>query len=387
MKHVKHVQTGASHALELDPALSNISLPDAVGRNERGIFHLVLCTMDKMRVAVIGAGVVGLSTAVCIAESIPDCSVTVIAEKFSPYTTSDVAAGILSPHFSRETPIERQKRWFDDTFAHIFSIAQSEEASEIGVQFLSGWEIFKEAPIEPIPYWSDSVLAFRMMNNSELKRFPQATFGWTYTTLLCECTSYLPWLEKRLKNAGGQLQTGKITGFWELHGKYEIIVNCSGIGARALTGDMNVYPVRGQIHKVHAPWLKHFVRVGDGTSYIYPGISSVTLGGTRQKDDWRMSVDPSDSEAIFKACCALEPSLQRARKLFEGVGLRPVRAVLRLEKEKLEGEGSHMYLVHNYGHGGTGVTFHWGTAKEAAQLVQECVTEIRCRPVRPKPKL
>ncbi|XP_072405122.1 D-aspartate oxidase-like [Chiloscyllium punctatum] len=197
-----------------------------------------------------------------------------------------------------------------------------------------------------------------------------------------ECSRQL-----RLKNAGGQLQTGKITGFWELHGKYEIIVNCSGIGARALTGDMNVYPVRGQIHKVHAPWLKHFVRVGDGTSYIYPGISSVTLGGTRQKDDWRMSVDPSDSEAIFKACCALEPSLQRARKLFEGVGLRPVRAVLRLEKEKLEGEGSHMYLVHNYGHGGTGVTFHWGTAKEAAQLVQECVTEIRCRPVRPKPKL
>ncbi|XP_043531280.1 D-aspartate oxidase-like [Chiloscyllium plagiosum] len=191
----------------------------------------------------------------------------------------------------------------------------------------------------------------------------------------------------QLKNAGGQLQTGKITGFWELHGKYEIIVNCSGIGARALTGDVNVYPVRGQIHKVHAPWLKHFVRVGDGTSYIYPGISSVTLGGTRQKDDWRMSVDPSDSEAIFKACCALEPSLQRAGKLFEGVGLRPVRAVLRLEKEKLEREGSHVYLVHNYGHGGTGVTFHWGTAKEAAQLVQECVTEIRCRPVRLKPKL
>ncbi|XP_048452768.1 D-aspartate oxidase [Rhincodon typus] len=343
--------------------------------------------MDKLQVAVIGAGVVGLSTAVHIAESIPDCSVTVIAEKFSPYTTSDVAAGILSPHFSRETPVELQKRWFDDTFAHIYSIAQSEEASEIGVQILSGWEIFKETPMEPIPFWSDSVLAFRIMNNAELKRFPQATFGWMYTTLLCECTSYLPWLEKWLKNAGGQFQTGKITNFWELDGKYEIIVNCSGIGARALTGDMNIYPVRGQIQKVHAPWLKHFVRVGDGTSYIYPGISSVTLGGTRQQNNWQMSVDPSDSERIFSRCCALEPSLTRSCKLFEGVGLRPVRAVLRLEKEKLECDGRQMYLVHNYGHGGAGVTFHWGTAKEAAQLVQECAMEIRCQPIHSKSKL
>ncbi|XP_067841134.1 D-aspartate oxidase [Heptranchias perlo] len=343
--------------------------------------------MDEIRVAVIGAGVVGLSTAVCVAESIPHCSVTVIAEKFSPHTTSDLAAGILSPHFSPETPVNRQKRWFEDTFGHIFSIAQTAEAPDVGVQFLSGWEIFNVPPKERIPFWSDAVLGFRIMDDSELKRFPQATFGWMYTTLLCECTCYLPWLEKRLKNAGGQLQAGTITDFWELDGKYDIIVNCSGIGARALTGDRKLYPIRGQVHKVHAPWLKHFVRVGDGTSYIYPGISSVTVGGTRQKDDWRMAVDPSDSKAIFEGSCAYEPSLKLSRKLFERVGLRPARAVLRLEKEKLERDGRHMYLVHNYGHAGAGVSFHWGTAKEAAQLVKECTTEIRRRAIYTKSKL
>lgn len=51
--------------------------------------------MTRVRVAVVGAGVVGLSTAVCIAEALPFCSVTVLAEKFSPDTTSDGAAGIL----------------------------------------------------------------------------------------------------------------------------------------------------------------------------------------------------------------------------------------------------------------------------------------------------
>lgn len=53
--------------------------------------------MRSVRVAVVGAGVVGLSTAVCVAEALPFCSVTVLADKFSPDTTSDGAAGVLSP--------------------------------------------------------------------------------------------------------------------------------------------------------------------------------------------------------------------------------------------------------------------------------------------------
>lgn len=48
-----------------------------------------------VRIAVVGAGVVGLSTAVCIAEALPLCSVTLLADRFSPDTTSDGAAGIL----------------------------------------------------------------------------------------------------------------------------------------------------------------------------------------------------------------------------------------------------------------------------------------------------
>lgn len=53
--------------------------------------------MQHVKTAVVGAGVLGLSTAVRIAEALPHCSVTVIAEKFSPNTTSDGAAGILLP--------------------------------------------------------------------------------------------------------------------------------------------------------------------------------------------------------------------------------------------------------------------------------------------------
>lgn len=64
--------------------------------------------MQRVKVLVVGAGVVGLSTAVCIAETLPHCSVTVVAEKFSPDTTSDGAAGILlATEFPGETNTDR----------------------------------------------------------------------------------------------------------------------------------------------------------------------------------------------------------------------------------------------------------------------------------------
>lgn len=65
--------------------------------------------MDPVRVAVVGAGVMGLSTALCISKLVPGCSITVISDKFTPETTSDVAAGILIPHIY---PGERDLRSF-----------------------------------------------------------------------------------------------------------------------------------------------------------------------------------------------------------------------------------------------------------------------------------
>ena len=49
------------------------------------------------RIAVIGAGAVGLSTAVRIQGHIPGVDVTLIADKFDKDTTSDGAAGIFRP--------------------------------------------------------------------------------------------------------------------------------------------------------------------------------------------------------------------------------------------------------------------------------------------------
>ncbi|XP_060229545.1 D-aspartate oxidase isoform X4 [Meriones unguiculatus] len=155
--------------------------------------------MDTVRIAVVGAGVIGLSTAVCVSEMVPRCSVTVISDKFTPDTTSNVAAGMLIPHRYPETPEPVQKQWFRETFQHLSEIAKSAEASDAGVLLVSGWQVFRSVPAEEVPFWADVVLGFRKMTEAELKRFPQYVFGQAFTTLKCETSAYLPWLEKREK--------------------------------------------------------------------------------------------------------------------------------------------------------------------------------------------
>ncbi|XP_026085876.1 D-aspartate oxidase isoform X1 [Carassius auratus] len=331
--------------------------------------------MKRVKVLVVGAGVVGLSTAVCVAETLPYCSVTVIAEKFSPDTTGDGAAGILLPKEFPDIPLERQKRWFKESFDHLLAIADSPQASDAGVYLSSGYHIFKDIPCDKKPFWSDFVLGFRYMTDREMKRFPNYKFGQAFTTLKCECLNYLPWLEKRLRAVGGQIIHEKVTDLQKLALNYDAIMNCSGLSSRFLLKDEEVYPIRGQILKVSAPWLKNFIRDGDGNTYIYPGIRYVSIGGTRQADDWRLEVDKEDSKGILERCCRLEPSLRAAQVMGEWVGLRPGRANPRVERQYLHLQGRQVPVVHNYGHGGCGVTLSWGTALDALDLLRQSLFE------------
>ncbi|KAJ8291173.1 hypothetical protein GJAV_G00022240 [Gymnothorax javanicus] len=334
--------------------------------------------MQCRRVVVVGAGVVGLSTAMCIAESLPQCSVTVLADRFTPHTTSDVAAGIVmgGPPIP-SVPLHRQHRWFKDTFDHLLEIARSPQAAEAGVYLCSGWQVFREVPREPRPFWADDVLGFRCMTDAELKVFPQHKFGRALTTVRCECLYYLPWLQKRFKRAGGVLKKARVTDLRELCCDYDLVVNCSGLGAQELAGDSEVHPIRGQIIRVQAPWLKNFIQETNRNTYIFPGRDSVVVGGTRQMGDWRLGADAGDTKGILERCRQLEPSLRDAVLLEEVVGLRPGRATPRLEMVLLETSlGQKVPVVHNYGHGAWGVSLSWGSAVEALKLVRESLVNL-----------
>lgn len=75
--------------------------------------------MESRRVAVLGAGVIGFSTALRLAQEQPDANITVLAEHFDSGTTSSGAAGLWEPFKLSDTPAELVRQWGSETFAFL----------------------------------------------------------------------------------------------------------------------------------------------------------------------------------------------------------------------------------------------------------------------------
>lgn len=224
------------------------------------------------------------------------------------------------------------------------------------------------------PLIEDILPAYRRATEDELKICPgEWKFGSFFTTLLTECGLFLPWATKKFLDAGGRILNKRVGSFSDLHGSYDIIVNCSGLEAKTLCNDRKVVPIRGQVIKVHAPWIK-MAYYGDFDTYIVPGFSGVTLGGCRNFESYDLRPSEYDFESIKTRCEALVPSLKTAKVEEVKVGLRPHRDPVRVETEFMDSSRGILKIVHNYGHGGYGVTTSPGTAKHAARLVRDCWT-------------
>jgi glycine/D-amino acid oxidase-like deaminating enzyme len=327
-------------------------------------------------VCVIGAGVIGLSSACRVQDELPDVDVTVISDEFSPNTTGDGAAGFWRPYYVEGTPDKLIWKWGKDTFEHLYSLSMTAEGGTLGIFQCSGYDIYWNNQQEA--FWKDIVFGYRSMTAAELGQFgDRYRCGYAYTTMMCECKTYLPWLLKRFTSKGGKCMQRKVEKLTDLVGKYDVIVNCPGAWARHVNNDLQVEPLKGQLIKVAAPWVKHFVNAGDDDDlYILVGTGSVALGGTHEKGDWSRTIDPVHRKRIWEGCCRLIPSLEKAEVVEEWAGLRPSRPSICLEKEQLVVGNDTLKVVHNYGHGGSGVTLHWGCAGEAARLVKELLDPV-----------
>jgi|SRR5580704_7923258 D-amino-acid oxidase len=94
--------------------------------------------------------------------------------------------------------------------------------------------------------------------------------------------------------------------------------------------------------------------------------AATSSGRPRRGKHWRRSSLPDLdlAAAIIARCAAIEPRLRGAAVIGHRVGLRPTRPEIRVEAEQVGGS----LLIHNYGHGGAGVTVSWGCAAEVATL-------------------
>lgn len=131
-----------------------------------------------------------------------------------------------------------------------------------------------------------------------------------------------------------------------------------------------MFTIITHLFQVEAPWLKTFF-YGDYDTYIIPGFDAVTLGGCRQYDSYDCTINKYDGLSIKERCESLVPSLRNSKIVAQRVGLRPHRDPVRVEKEIQDYNGDRVKIVHNYGHGGYGVTTAPGTSLHACGLVKE----------------
>jgi D-amino-acid oxidase len=153
------------------------------------------------------------------------------------------------------------------------------------------------------------------------------------------------------------------------------VVDCPGLGARELVGDLSVYPVRGQIVRVKNPGLVMSVRDEfhpAGRAYVHPRSRDCILGGTLDEHRWDTTPDPATAAAIITRCTEIVPALADAEVIGTIAGLRPGRPEVRLEESSLEERSPRAgatRIIHNYGHGGAGITLSWGCAEDATRLL------------------
>lgn len=316
--------------------------------------------MADRNAVVIGAGIIGLTTAACLLDA--GWQVRVVALELREHTTSAIAPAIWYPPGEAGQP-DRVLAWAEYTYYTY--LGQTSEAS--GVALRSGRELFRSE--QPEPPWAAMVGG--VVHTPQYCLPAEYRDAHEFTVPMVEMPVYLAWLTRRVVNAGGRFEERRVSSLDDVEGQAELIVNCAGLGAAALASDDDsVLPVRGQIVRTTNPGLDRFVRDSghpEGRAYVYPRRSDCILGGTDERDRWDLEPDPHVTKRILRVCRELEPSLSGAEVIQVQVGLRPWRPEVRLEMGN--DRRNEQIVVHNYGHGGAGVTLAWGCARNVMALV------------------
>jgi glycine/D-amino acid oxidase-like deaminating enzyme len=367
----------------------------------------------KENIIIIGAGVSGITTALTL-----QClgyDTEVIAE----HTYDHLREAALHPGFASLFPAASiiPHSAHSDQLESIFSISQSlffnlRKQAFPGLTFHDHYEIF-EFKVDP-PSYLQKMLNVRFIDELDPNTIPKRAqsptlHGWSFDGLFADWPNYFTALNNRYKQTGGTITQQKLSADDISQLPAPIIINCSGTGSATLFDDPVEEQVisRGHIlHKKGAPLIKNSenqvvsynytpkasvysdLEGNPCDVYCYPRKDGWILGGSRQisrlhEKKWDQfsgneayQIDgysvPSQIIDLNRQILShtYDTELVNSDKLTAQIGYRYIRGKnsgLRLEHET---KGSKM-IIHNYGHGGAGVTLSWGCALRIAAQIEE----------------
>jgi len=320
------------------------------------------------QVAIIGAGVSGLTCGVLLAER--KYRTTILAKEIGQQTTSGAAAALWFPYDAE--PAEKVIPWALDTYKTLVDLTRDDYP---GVSIIELRQFLRTGEVQ-IPDWaiplgarslSSSVMSSEVetpltVNSSGFKS------GYAITVPLMDTTIYLDYLADRFVAAGGSIVANvHFEKLEDVDRKFDLVINCAGIGARELVHDLDLEPHRGQVAIVPRIEALSCAVVCDDAPLMYaiPRRNDCVFGGTNDLSS-DLAADPTTTDRILAECSRML-KIEKPNVLVERVGLRPFRkSGVRLQRDRLRDGRT---VIHNYGHGGSGFTLSWGCAREVVDFL------------------
>ena len=251
------------------------------------------------QVAVVGAGVVGLSTARLLQQK--GYQVTVYAKDLPPRTTSNMSAAYFGPTGASQpdhTTPEFENVWHRATrLSHRYF--QDYLGDEYGVRWVP-YYLVSHSQNPPSPQRGLGRLITDLYPETAQLDPSEHPFPTPYVrrrwTLQFEPSVYLNALLRDVRLASGprSVVVREFTNLDELLMLDEpVIMNCTGLGAKPLFGDEELHPVKGQLTVLLPQPEVNYAVVGGGL-HMLPRRDGIILGSTREANDW--TLEPSEKQ-------------------------------------------------------------------------------------------
>lgn len=307
-------------------------------------------------IVIIGAGISGMSTAYLLTGQ--GHHITICAKAFSPNITSNKAAAFWFPYHIRND--KRGIGWCQTSYQYYKALAQQPGA---GISMRPLKKVLRTGTTEEEPVWIDFMPegSCRIIPAEDLEAGIASAYD--VTVPLIETQLFLPWLQQQLLNSGVLFKEKEIFNLDELSAQYDMVINCSALGARKLCKDESVIAVKGQVVLLEPiPGMPIYLD-NEKLLYVVPRKDAVIIGGTYEEGIETELTDPSVIERILNNAYNVLPELKKQRVTGSWAGLRPYRPEVRVEKE------AGKNVIHNYGHGGSGFTLAFGCAEEVKKIL------------------
>jgi D-amino-acid oxidase len=264
-------------------------------------------------VAVLGCGAVGLATARLAQEA--GFEVTIYTKAMPPETTSNIAGGqwhpvtvydqdkALTPEFTQQ---------FVDAARYAFRRYQIMTDPKYGIRWMRNYSLSDTPWHSPINPAQPGLLQGLQ---PEVKELPAGThpfgnkFVRQFDGMIVEPPIYLPSMLTDVRIAGGKIVVREMKSLDEVRRLPEkLVFNCTGLGAKALFGDEELTPIRGQLTVLLPQPEVTYATLYENT-YMFSRRDGVVLGGTHEMGDWNLQPDMATKAAI----------LAKQAQLFDGM--------------------------------------------------------------------